>query len=233
MATRRVHPFRSCSHRWLGLLVTLLGVTSTGCSLEQSPFAGLLMPDPSVDHSFLSQQPCAAPCWYNLELDKSSEADVLSQLKQLPFVKPESITTRPSRYPSLTPQDATFITYECAIERFTPCGYVVISRGNVKEIATSVNYELHADTLVQRFGTPNSAAYYPYGVDAPGCVILFNWVEHWVVAEVMDGNRPVADCEPKHFGTDRASNLRIDMLHYAGPDWIEMINRKSWWDGNQ
>ena len=42
--------------------------------------------DPRVDRSFVTGQPCDAPCWYELRLGESTIDDIRATLLQLPFV---------------------------------------------------------------------------------------------------------------------------------------------------
>jgi hypothetical protein len=44
-----------------------------------------------VDRSFISDEPCASPCWYGLLLGKSTGSEVEAKLAELPFVDQEAI----------------------------------------------------------------------------------------------------------------------------------------------
>jgi hypothetical protein len=68
------------TRRYSILLVAVLGLTLASCDGNPA------LDDPLADSSFLTQQPCAAPCWYGLEPDKSTADDVIAALRKLPFV---------------------------------------------------------------------------------------------------------------------------------------------------
>ncbi len=78
---------------WLYLLCIFVWVL-TGCQFPvQTPFP---TPTPTLepsqmDKSLLTDTPCPAPCWYGLELEKSSKADVLTTLQTLSFINSNSI----------------------------------------------------------------------------------------------------------------------------------------------
>jgi hypothetical protein len=55
--------------------------------------------DARVDQSFITGNTCAAPCWYGLEIDKSSEADVMSVLTTLKFIDYETLDINPIDIP--------------------------------------------------------------------------------------------------------------------------------------
>ncbi len=44
-----------------------------------------------MDKSAFTGIPCAAPCWYGLEIAKSNESEVVSTLKSLGFIDQETL----------------------------------------------------------------------------------------------------------------------------------------------
>ena len=79
----------------------LILLTSSGCgvSITQETPTQAATTDPGlVDDSLLTDIPCKAPCWYGLELGKSTEADVLTTLHELSFIDPNRIGDRAASY---------------------------------------------------------------------------------------------------------------------------------------
>ncbi len=91
-------------HKMMALLLVLLPIVVASCST-------LATDDPLADHSFLTQQPCASPCWYELEPNKSSFDEVYATLSNLPFVDPTTIAER--EYIWLNDDKATQVGFSC------------------------------------------------------------------------------------------------------------------------
>jgi hypothetical protein len=70
-------------------LSLLLTISISGCESRSTSKSGI------ATQSFLSDEPCAAPCWYGLVPGESSKADVLRVLAELPFVDMSTISERP------------------------------------------------------------------------------------------------------------------------------------------
>lgn len=66
-------------------------LVAAGCKFSATGDLAKPTVDPLADQSFLNQQPCASPCWYGLEPDKSSAKEVYTTLSTLPFVDPTTI----------------------------------------------------------------------------------------------------------------------------------------------
>ena len=69
---------------------------------------------------FVTGNPCSAPCWYGLQLNKSTEADVYSTLKKLDFVDQTSIGEWSVTW--LNDADAKEIFYSCLYPNEKGCG---------------------------------------------------------------------------------------------------------------
>ncbi len=124
-----------CGLAWL--LVMLFGFTTTGCMSNST----ISVDDPLADHSFLTQQPCAAPCWYGLEPGKSTAHDVDTTLDKLPFV--DSSTIWQSTVIWGDDDNAKQIGFGCLHPKDADCGGgMIISQGRLKRITLSPPYRL-------------------------------------------------------------------------------------------
>jgi hypothetical protein len=75
------------------------------------------------DRSFLTGTPCLAPCWYNLEIGKSSKNDVIEKLQTLEFIDQKTIQISEKSIPDFDPTisvKGSEITANC-IYPGTPC----------------------------------------------------------------------------------------------------------------
>ncbi len=94
-----------------------------------------------VDRSFLTQQPCASPCWYGLEPDKSSTSDVHATLATLPFVDQSRIAE--GRRTWLKDDNAKEIDFDCVNPKGDSCGGMfTFSQGTLKWLLLRIPYQL-------------------------------------------------------------------------------------------
>lgn len=124
------------------VLTTLIGCTTLG---------GTPTADPLVDTSFLTGQPCAAPCWYGLELDKSTKEDVYNTLKQLPLVDASSIKEFKT---ALWAEPIPEIEFDCRDPKISSCTEIFIEDGLVKQIMYTVGFDLPLERVVEKLGVP-------------------------------------------------------------------------------
>ena len=144
-----------------------------GCNLQATP-APL---DPElVDQSFITDQPCKAPCWYGLKLDQSSESEVLKKLNELPFVDPTKIQiSKNESY--LDYSNITKIDFNCVVPKGKRCGSIFTADGVVKYIGLSIQYPLSLKSVVDKLGPPD---YFTRDFMTPhgqGCMVSFNWTQ--------------------------------------------------------
>lgn len=126
-----------------------------------------------VDRSFITQEPCAAPCWYGLELEKSSEEDVYTVLENLPFVNYNSIKEWGTVWGD--DENAKEIFYDCQHPRKKRCGGFILSNDRLKQLWVSVNYNLSFFDVVQILGPPNHISYVPRSGEIAGCTLALYW----------------------------------------------------------
>jgi hypothetical protein len=106
------------------LFVTIL----SGCT---SPAATMSTPEP-IERSFLTDEPCAAPCWYGLIPGKSTKADAHRVLAEMPFVDQATIREGSTGFYM---GDATAVTFRCPRQPSNRiCGSIVVYGNTVQEI---------------------------------------------------------------------------------------------------
>ena len=110
-----------------------------------------------IDKSFLEKGSCAPPCWYGLELDKSTERDVYAVLKQLPFVDQNSIYQQETAWGKY--DHVKVIGYKCLSpkrsslsQKRSTCGVIEIAEDKVKTITIGINYDLRLFRVVEELG---------------------------------------------------------------------------------
>ncbi len=187
------------------VLVVLLGLIVTGC--KSSTVA-----DPLVDHSFLTQQPCSAPCWYSLELERSSKRDVYDVLNQLSFIDSSSIKEVGTSW--LGDDTAKEILFGCTHPQVKSCGGVLISQDKLKRLWFIVGYELTFQATVDQLGPPDYVDYGPYHPEVGGCIIDLNWPEKGIVVENMD-TRSDAQCQNVKQGKSFSPEIGVTAIFYS------------------
>jgi len=165
--------------KWLP--IALIAMAAVGCQPTPAD-------DPLADHSVLSQQPCASPCWYGLMPDKSTEKDIDATLPKLAFVDPATISKRDSSWQG--DSSAQEVVFDCAHPRGTNCGGTfVLLHDQLKEINLIVANSLSLGQVVSVLGQPDyfiRRPFSPEGLGNPGCVITLIWPQKGITVESID-----------------------------------------------
>ncbi len=201
--------YNCIQHKMVALLVVFLVITVAGCN---TPTAD----DPLADHSFLTQQPCASPCWYGLELDKSSADEVYATLKTLPFVDPTTIGEAPTTW--LGDVNAKEVGFDCLHPKTRECnGGFIISQGKLKRIALSPPVGLTFQQAVAVLNQPDSIEYRPFHVEAGGCVIYLLWPQKGIIISYIDQTND-GPCQQIRETDQVSPNLTVVDILYITPD---------------
>jgi hypothetical protein len=182
----------------------------TGCIAAVSEFA-----DPLADQSFLTQEPCAAPCWYGLELDKSNKVDVYAVLGKLSFVDETTIKELPASWSG--DQSASEILFGCSHPSDTSCGGVLLSGDKLKRMWFSVGYELTAETAVEQLGLPAYIDYGPYSAEIESCIIDLAWPGKGILLRYLN-KTTYAQCQTLQSGNSVSSNIKIATIYYLAQE---------------
>ncbi len=190
--------------RWAVFLFALI-VLPAGCSIIQKPS--------EVDRSFLTQQPCASPCWYTLEPGKSSTDEVRTLLRELPFVNQARL--RESRSSWLNGTDALIVSWWG--QNPTSYGQATISGDILQVLSVPVDYELTLEKAIQILGSPVYVEYGPYSGEQRGTVLELAWPNRGVTASYVNTSTD-ALYQSLHSGKKLSRNQRIERFSYAVPE---------------
>jgi hypothetical protein len=127
--------------------------------------------DRRVDRSFVSGQPCEAPCWYGLELGKASFEEIRTTLSSLPFINSEGIR----EYESNSSGEMSFITNCVYSSPDEDCIWIETSAdGTLRQITLKIYYPLTLESAIRQLGKPSYYISDPIsGKDA--CTIHVYW----------------------------------------------------------
>jgi hypothetical protein len=190
-------------------LLELIGVAAllVACASAVTPTA-----EGPIDRSFTTSQPCAAPCWYGLELNKSTDSEVLAQLRLLPFVN--QATIRRSDHVAIGSfQDASEIDYDCVVPSDGMCGFLVLSDGKLRMISFVLKYDLTLRSVVNQLGTPDWIRYDPYTPHGQGCMLDLNWPEKGITVRHIDEDS-TALCDRLSSGHALDPAIQATEVHY-------------------
>jgi hypothetical protein len=204
------------------LFLVLLTLFLTACDSKQN--------DPLTDRSFITSQPCAAPCWYGLEPDKSTREEVYATLHQLPFVDPASITEWATTWQN--DEQAIGVGWSCLPKKKDSCGGgVTLSENKLKRLSLSVDYTLTFSDTVEKLGVPSHVFY----VDAfwnGECYIQMFWFSQGIS---VGGRLPDICSSEAMKGAPLNPNVQVSEIGFWSPAVIQEViandNRYLAWPG--
>jgi hypothetical protein len=197
------------------LVAVLAGCGTGGWGVTPTPTL-----DPSlIDSSILTGLPCAAPCWYGLEPDKSSASAVYATLNRLPFVDPTTIVEW--GYIWLDDDKATQVGFSCLHPKDKGCGgSLVISQGKLKEITLSLSYKLTFQKAVGLLNQPDFIDYRPADPEGNGCIISMIWLQRGIYltnAEPKNGDQ----CRMIRESGKVSPDITVTQIFYVLPEVLE------------
>ncbi len=191
-------------------ILICLTVTAVGCTLRGE--------DNNVDRSFSTDAPCAAPCWYNLELERSNTEDVYDTLRNLDFVDTPTIKEYGSNLSWLDIENgAVEIIYQCHYQRGSICGGVVISSDMLTSIWTIVQYDLTLLDVVDKLGPPEHIACTPIPGERMIAYLELYWPEMNIIVESRQKRCSSLDAQIK-------PDLKVTSIEYSIDRRFEVMN---------
>jgi hypothetical protein len=217
---------------WLVFGVLVLGVlaacTSGGRQVTPAPTATL---EPSLeDRSLLTDTPCPAPCWYGLQLGRSTKAEVLATARHLSFVDRIEFPEGPYYYWDQSQGGnvpGTLVSLQCRQPAGQTCAALLFVDDILKQIYLSVNYPLDFAQVVDHFGAPEYVQVFPRSPDGPmQCNIALIWKQRGIRIVFLNGV-PAQDqvqCAAVRGGKGIRSDLPVEQILYALPSDTALIN---------
>ena len=136
-----------------------------------------------ADRSLMTQLPCAPPCWYGLELEKSTQDNVLNTLSTLPFVEKNSF----SSHIVSDSKDEVSIIYGCTYEfKQSHCGSFWIKDDKLSSIIYQLGYKLTFKEVVDLYGAPDSILSMAPIAPPGGCTLGIFWSAYSLHIEFSD-----------------------------------------------
>jgi hypothetical protein len=148
-------------------------------------------PDPAlIDRSWLTGSPCTAPCWYGLELTKSTKEEAITATSKLLFVSsdaPELVTTEYWEVDGEQYKPEDVVYYECKSPPELYCVVQFFREGYLYEIDLLPNYEITFSEVVGQLGEPTAFWINRISPEAKGCRVLLVWEDRQMFTEYDEG----------------------------------------------
>lgn len=181
------------------LLMISCSLAKPKAEVEASKFPN----DPRVDRSFVTGQPCEAPCWYGLKINESTIEDIRETLPNLPFANKDQIYEQPTG--DFGPDEIWF-TVPCVYSKtFENCADLeTFSNGKLRRIILRIDYELPLRLVIQKLGTPEYYTANP-SPNSDICSLEIYWPKKDIGAVIHDSPRA------KHCSNDKSEQLDLDL----------------------
>lgn len=199
----------------LKIALTLLGIFTVGCVILESSTErnkSKFPEDTRVDRSFVTGQPCDAPCWYKLRLEESTIDDIRATLAQLSFIDQSTL------FEWSIGTDGSKLGFYFNCVYYSPpdyCGELVTEKGKLSRVVMAVRYPLTLELAIDRLGVPEF-----YTVDTSStesnCILSIYWPEKDIVAVVEENTRKKHCSEIKNESIDL--DLQVVSLIYLNID---------------
>jgi hypothetical protein len=211
---------------WFALAIILLPIL-TGCSfgardLSNAPVATLVVD--LTDRSLLTDIPCVAPCWYGLELGKTTKVEALEIAKSLPFINPEEFPEFVHGFWSDLKSEnvnADYVRLMCRKPDESICAVLIFVDGVLQRISLSPNYEITLQDVVDHFGSPDYVQVYPNQSTPLGryCSVALIWKERRIRVDFRGSGETEQQvlCANVVDGRNINANLPIQEIFYALP----------------
>ncbi len=192
-------------NRWkklaISFLFTVLILSCTFLKQSSNQNGSEFPADPLVDRSFVTGQPCEAPCWYGLRLGESTLDDIRKTLPELPFVDNSRIREQPTG--EFGPNEKSFVVRCTYSTEADLCAELTTSKdGKLSKIIIIVAYELTLQRAIEYLGVPTFYNVSP-SPNKDLCYVEAFWPERDIVAAFNDS--------PRDRLCTRTGNEKIDL----------------------
>lgn len=201
------------------LCVGLLAWGAGGCNIvAQTPTPTLMAS--LMDRSVLTDQPCVAPCWYDLELGKSTTTEAIVTLKTLPFLAANTIHEEADGYWDPTIHNdvpSLLVSAECTQPQQQCVGLEFVN-DILMGVGLFPNYSLSLREVVTHLGPPD---YVGADMDRSNtmCNLALIWIKRQTTIRHFDRSSQTRQklCQSVQTGESIDSALTVDVLYYDLP----------------
>lgn len=157
-------------------------------SLPEKDSTPTLYPNPAnldsntIDQSWLTGEPCDAPCWYSLEPGQSSLDDVIAVAKKLSFIDQNSMNL--NKMELSRDQITQSLGFDCKSPALEFCVGMFFSGNTLSTIFLMPNYQITFDQAVEKIGyPPDGYIMSHFSPETIGCRVTLLWVKRQMSIE--------------------------------------------------
>lgn len=156
-----------------------IGIFIYGCS--ELPAKSSFTPSPEqMDKSPFTGIPCAAPCWYGLEVGKSNEGEAIAILPTLTFLDQESVQiyrmpSMPDYYINLYGPGVKIVGNCVNSEK--ECLVLTTANDVLQKIIVGLNYKVSPAEAIEYLNEPDYVGYGNLGSETVMCEVYLVWVD--------------------------------------------------------
>jgi hypothetical protein len=185
-----------------------------------------------VENSLFTGKPCAAPCWYGLEVGTSNEDDVMSTLSDLTFINQATIQIHRMSMPIPGLSDyapGMEISARCAKPSNKQCLTLDVVNNVLTEIIVNLNYEIRASEVIKQIGDPDYVGYLNLGAEKIICEVYFVWSSKQVVlSSRFEGyDAYLNSCGIVHSTEKVPSQIKITEIRYFSVEGMRFFTTPS------
>lgn len=188
--------------------------------------------DPDLyDQSWLTGNPCAAPCWYGLKPSETSRENAVTVVSKLPFINSSAMR-----------ESSTNVYFPFKIQHDNlQSGIVITFEDDILErIYITPNYSITIDQVVEKLDAPDGLLAYPTDPGGTGYYLAIIWKKKQLILEYREdsGNITLRNKSPGLYEKINSNNGKIpkdiivNNVLYTTPNYIDNIiqmeNYKTW-----
>ena len=232
---------RFCSEV-INVLFIMLILLTVSCRATPPTVGPTYTPLPTVpinltDRSWLTDQPCRAPCWYSLKIGTTSITDAQKMVIELPFIDPNSVKNTPATFwdpISDEGLDSRFLSYSCKQPNSMVCSSLQFVQNKLIEIRLYPNYQITLKEVVDSIGPPDyveATAMTPEIVD---CMVRLYWWDRQMTISYRERKENTGRdlCQMyKDAGHKPLPNLNAEDVWIVSPDFLSWLGKHDPWTG--
>jgi len=129
-----------------------------------------------IDKSWLTGQPCQAPCWYGLIPGTSTKNDVIEKTKHLSFINSLGIEeSQHSRWNGKFDEIIKTVNLPCINPKNQSCTNIELKEDVIDSIMIFPNFNITFKEAVESIGTPDLIYYSPKNPEVKDCRLGMVW----------------------------------------------------------
>lgn len=211
-----------------GWLLMAMGLSACESLFAESETPATDIPRFYTDTSILTNDPCAPPCWYGLTPNESAADEVVSALRGIQFLNPESIRERETEYWDPVAHvylHGELVAADCRHPQGLQCVGITAADGRVKEITVFLNFPIVMGEVIRSLGEPDYLRVFQQGGQFPGCHTQLLYVDEQVVfaSKEEDTGGTGSACIRGSWDPFTSPGLRIQKIVYESEQWFVAI----------